>query len=250
MTVSDPIPSYSGTVVLSGSTFSAIDAIMSAKGMLLSVAESDKDRSSFVWPIIEQLDKAAEVTKKQDTRLASAQKKDLDEYAEKIQEYRELIARDAEEEVFQEFFEENPVFLNTKMKKAMPKKSFGGEGFPDFLLILHDSSYLLVEIEKPGVRLFNKRGDPTSELTHAQQQIRGYLEWSIEEKEFLRKRGCPNISADNTKGLVVIGKTSKLAIDELRKLANLNAEVRSRYEITTFDQILVENETILRNLTK
>jgi len=136
------------------------------------------------------------------------------------------------------------------VKACFPKKSFGGEGYPDFLLFLHDSSYLLVEIEKPSASLFNKKGDPSSELTHATQQIRDCLRWAIEEKEFLRKQQCPNISADNTKGLVVIGRTAKLTIDEVKKLENLNVEVRGKYEIKTFDEVLAENKTILDNLKK
>jgi len=185
----------------------------------------------------------------------SEAKKKAEEEAEfvnarrKIQEYKRLVNDDAEEPTFQRFFEETPSFLDPRVRKSIPKKSFAGEGYPDFLLILHDSSYLLVEIEKPSVRLFNKMGDPTYELTHAQQQIRDYLRWAIEEKEFLRKRGCPNISADNTKGLVVIGKSSNLTTKELSKLENINAEVRSRYLIKTFDKIL-EAEIILNNLRK
>jgi len=55
-------------------------------------------------------------------------------------------------------------------------------------MFLHDSSYLLVEIEKPNDRLSTKKGNPTSELSHAQQQIIDYLKWANEEKEFLRVR--------------------------------------------------------------
>jgi len=58
--ISNPlVTNYSGTVVLSGSTFSAFNAIMYAKGMLASVAESDPKRAPFVQPIIDQLDMAA-----------------------------------------------------------------------------------------------------------------------------------------------------------------------------------------------
>lgn len=247
---SESTTNYSGTVTITGSTFSVFDVIIHARDMLASVAQSDEKRAQFVEPIIKQLDIAAEVTKRQGTALAFTRKMDLDEYSKKIEEYGGLIDKDAEENKFQKFFEENPVFLDPKVKAVMPKKSFGGEGYPDFVLILHDSSYLLVEIEKPSVRLFNNKGDPASELTHAQQQIRKYLRWAIEEKEFLRKRGCPNISADNIKGLVVIGKTTDLKADGLGKLENINAEVRSRYEIKTFDRILEENQAILGNLRK
>jgi hypothetical protein len=241
---------YSGIVAVTGSTSLAFKAIINAREMLASVAESDQIRAPFIQPIIEKLDMAAEETRQQEIRLASTQKTELNEYQKKIEEYRELINKGVEESEFQKFFEENPPFLDPKVKDPMPKKSFGGEHFPDFLLLLHNVNYLVVEIEKPSDRLFNQKGDPTAELSHAQQQVRDCLKWAIEWKEFLRGRGCPNISADNTRGLVVIGKSSSLASDELDKLENLNAEVRSRYEIKTFDRILAENEAILANLKK
>jgi len=172
----------------------------------------------------------------------------LNEIARAIEQYKRLVRRNAQESDFQRFFEKNPAFLEPRVKVSLSKKSFGGEGYPDFLLILNDLNHLLVEIEKPSDNLFTKKGNPTSKLSHAQQQIIDYLKWANEEKEFLRKRGCPNISADNTKGLVVIGKSSDLTVDELRKLEGLNATVRSRYEVKTFDKIFTEYETILANL--
>ena len=74
------------------------------------------------------------------------------------------------------------------------------------------------------------------------------MRWVKEEKEFLRKRGCENLSEDNTTGLIVIGKRVDLTPEELTKLKNINAEVRSRYLIKTFDDILEEAETLLKNL--
>lgn len=186
--------------------------------------------------------------KKQEALFASTQRKDLDEYQNKIQEYRNLLNKSTQEDDFQSFFEQNPVFLDPRVKTATPKKSLGGEFYPDLVFELHDSSYLLIEIERPNIRLFNNKGDPTSALTHAQQQIRKYLQWIIEEIEFLKKRGCAEISADSTKGLVIIGKSVNLGNNGLRTLGNINAEVRNRYEIKTFDKILEENEAILRNL--
>lgn len=242
---------YSGTVTFSGSADVAINSIFQARGVLISVAKLDKKRAAYLIPIIAQLEAAAKMTKQQEVKIASIEKPQLDEYVKKIEEYRGLVDSNAEEKEFQLFFEENPVFLDQKMKMSIPKKSFGGENFPDFLLILHDSSYLVVEIEKPKIELFNDKGDPTSGLTHGQQQVRRYLRWAIEEKEFLRKRECPNIGADNTKGLLVIGKKNDLNSTELGLLENLNAEAtRSRYEIKTFDRILEENQVIYENLRK
>ncbi|MFX0136097.1 MAG: hypothetical protein ACFFDN_20825 [Candidatus Hodarchaeota archaeon] len=165
-----------------------------------------------------------------------------------IQEYKNLLKNNSEEPEFQDFFEKNPNFLDGKVIKYYPKKSFGGEAIPDFVLLLNDKTYLIVEIEKPNIKLFNKKGDPSSELTHAQQQIRDYISWAIEEKEFLRKRGCEDISESNIYGLLIIGDSNKLNKNEVKKLEKINAEVKNKYSIKTFDNVLKENEAILNNM--
>lgn len=239
---------YSGSVAASASNDSAFAAISYAKDMLGSIAVSDPKRAPFVEPIIEKLDIAVEAIKKQESELAHSRKKDWAEYEKKVVEYRGLLDKSAEEPEFQKFFENNSVFLESKVRTSIPKASLGGEGYPDFFMILHDSSHLIVEIEKPAVKLFTEMGDPKAEFTHAQQQIRNYLKWAIEDKEYLRKRGFPNLTANNVRGLLVIGRSSDLDAKELTKLEDLNAEVRGKYEIKTFDRILEENEAWLKNL--
>jgi len=245
-----PGSAYSGTVIITGSTFSVFGAIMNARKMLASEAQADGNKAKFIQPIIEQLDAAANVTRKQAAILATDQKKDLDQYEAMIKEYQKLVEKNAEEEEFQAFFTDEPLFLDTKVKNAIPKVPLGGEEIPDFLLVLHDLNHVFVEIEKPGAKIFKKDADPTSTFTHAQQQIRNYLKWAIEDKEWLRKRGYPEMTADNVRGLVVIGKSSDLTGDTAAKLENIRSEVRGKYEIKTFDGILAENATILKNLRK
>ncbi len=249
-TLSRRAPDYSSGLTLTGSTISVVGLIAQTKSMLMSAASSDPKQVAFIEPLIKQLQIAEEIAAKQGASLASTQKHSFEMFGKKIEEYEVLVNANADEPVFQEFFEKNPAFLDFKVKVTMPKKSFGGENIPDFLLALHDSTYVVVEIEKPGTPLFTERGDIAAELTHAQQQIRDYIAWAIEEKEYLRKRGCPDINADNTRGLVVIGKNANLNEETRRKLANLNAETRSRYEIKTFDGVLHENKVMLDRMNK
>lgn len=170
----------------------------------------------------------------------------LNELQKRIDQYRELLSNRAEEPVFQAFFEKNPVFLSWHVIKFLAEKSFGGEQFPDLILFLNNKNYVIVELEKPSVKLYNKRGDPTQELSHAEEQVRGYLRWAVEEKEFLRKRGLKNLSGENTRGLLIIG--SFLTDEERKKLETHNSSVNGKYSIKTFSDILEENEAILKNL--
>jgi hypothetical protein len=161
--------------------------------------------------------------------------------------YNKLVSLNVGELVFQRFFQKYPIFLEPSIKFSYPQMSFGAEKFPDFVLLLANFTYVLVEIEKPGVRLFTKKGEPTAILTHAQQQIREYLEWSITERDFLIKRLCPKINAHNVKGLIVIGRTEGLSDKDKRRLELINSEIRGKYEIKTFDQLSMDLSVIANN---
>lgn len=187
-----------------------------------------------------------ELRAKEDITIVLEQQTNLVEYQKKIDDYQSLISEKAEEPKFQSFFETNPTFLNWQVVRFLSKKSFGGEQFPDLILVLRNRNYVIVELEKPAVKLYTKKGDPTQELSHAEEQVREYLHWAIEEKEFLRKRGLENLSADNTTGLLVIG--SDLTQEERRKLDTRNNSLRSMFIIKTFSEILEQNEATLENL--
>jgi hypothetical protein len=169
-------------------------------------------------------------------------------YEARIEFLRTLIKTLAKEPEFQQFFEESSNFIDRQVSSGMAEKSFGGEKFPDLILVLSNGHYILVELEKPAFRLFTSAGDPTRELSHAEQQVRGYLSWAKEDKEWLRKRGLDNLSAENTTGLVIIG--NNLSHEEKKKLDSLNDTVRSDFVIKTFRHVLEENEACLQNLRK
>ena len=246
----DTAENYSGTIAVSSSNLSALGALDHTKNMLASIVSSDPARAGFVSPIISGLDEVAKLVQQQETELASAKKEDWNEFIKKIDEYREMVNKGLEEPEFQRFFEKNANYLDPKTTKAYPKFPLAHELIPDFLLVLHDSSYLFVEIEKPCARLFDQKGKPTAPFSQAHQQIRDQLKWVADNKTFLRDRECPSLTGDNFKGLLVIGRNSDLTVKEAGKLEGINAEVRGKYEIKTFDKILSENETMVNNIKK
>jgi hypothetical protein len=164
-----------------------------------------------------------------------------------VAEYDKLLILNEPELVFQRFFEKYPVFLDPTVQHSYPHMPFGAEKLPDFILE-NNCGYIIVEIEKPSVRLFTKSGEPTAFLTHAQHQIRGYLEWASLEGDYLARRLCKSVSASNVKGLIVIGRSDNLSEVEKRLLLTINCEVRSKYEIKTFDQLVANLQAIAKNL--
>lgn len=244
----DTSQNYSGSVAVSSSNASAFEAIDYAKNMLESIVASDPSRAGFVVPVIKKLYEAADVIQKQESVFVASKKSDWEEYGKNLEEYKTMVDKCAEEPTFQKFFEKNAHFLAPTLKTAYAKYNLAGELIPDFLLVLHDSSYLFVEIEKPGVKLFDQSGKPTAAFSHALQQIRDQLKWVADNQDFLRKRECPNLTVDKFTGLLVVGRSADLSPQELEKLENINSEVRGRYIVKTFDRIFSENDAILKNI--
>lgn len=246
--VIDTSQNYSGSIAVSSTTVSAYSAIEYARCLLESIVASDPKRANFVTSGLEKLREAAKEVKSQEEKLVASKKSDWEEYEKKLAEYESIVDKFAEEPVFQTFFEKNANFLDPTVNKTYPKYALGGELIPDFLLIRYDSSYLFVEIEKPDVRLFDKTGKPTAPFTHALQQIRDQLKWVGENQDFLRKRECKNLTMDNFCGLLVVGKSTEFGAQDEERLQNINSEVRGRYVVKTFDQVLNENKAILENI--
>lgn len=96
--------------------------------------------------------------------------------------------------------------------------------------------------------MYNKKGDPTQELVHAEQQLRDYLSWAIKDNVFLREHGIENISPNRTTGLLIIGL--EVTDLEIKKLNERNKTSRATFIIKTFEDVLRENEVILDNLMK
>ena len=68
-------------------------------------------------------------------------------------------------------------------------------------------------------------------------------------RAFLRKRGLPNISVANTKGLLGIGMKRKRKPEEITKMNRKNYG-RKDYRIKTVEEILLENKEYLNSITK
>lgn len=242
----------SGTISASGYISGSINYFDNVIENLESIGLENPSLTELIFPTIEKYKETRLSIVENLETLVSSRKSELDEYEEAIQDYEKMINRQKiTEDEIQDFFEKNfSIIIDQKIKKLIPKKSFGGEKFPDFIAVLTREDYLIIEIEKPTDRIYTTKGDPSEKFAHAEQQVRDYLKWANENKEFLRKRGLPNISAENTKGLLIIGMSKNLSPKEKEQLAMHNFSSRSTHEIKTFDEILVENQQLIENLRK
>jgi len=238
---------HSGTISVSGYMDGTADYL---KDSILSVLESYyseyPQHREFLKPVIEKTKETIDFIVDNNKKMISTRQLDLVSYEKEVEEYQKLINKEtiAEQEA-QNFFEKHPGIVDAKIMKLIPKVSFGGERYPDFVAILINGNHILIEIEKPTDKLYKNNGDPSSEFSHAEQQVRNYLKWMYDETDYLRKRELPNISVENTTGLIIIGMSKNLTLGEKEKLKMHNFSTRSNYETKTFDQILTENKHLL-----
>lgn len=247
--ISIPCQTSGGTILTSSYISETIQNLNDSIKILQFATSLKAPNSEVIYSTIDFLKETRNKIVHDGRIFFRANKSDLECYAKAVKEYSELIYKpDVEEPELQEFFEKNPTLIDLQIEKIFSKKSFGGEGFPDFIAILHDGTYILIEIEKPTDKLYTKKGHPSAKFSQAEQQVRDYLQWANEEKEFLRKRGLPNISVENTRGLLIIGTRKNLTDKEKVKLTQQNFSSRGSYETKTFDDILMENEQAIKSL--
>lgn len=169
-------------------------------------------------------------------------------YRKTLEDYKILVDSFEEEPKYQDFLTRTPNILNPTVKQTFPKCPLAGELIPDFLLILHDSTHVFVEIEKPAKKIFNKDGNESAAYTSAFGQVRGFVTWASENLDFLRKRMCPNITSSNIRGMLVIGHNNDLTEDNNKSLERINYELGVFYEVKTFDQLYLDRLSNLENI--
>ena len=214
------------------STYRYLDASVHYINSLIENLETVASANpTVVYPVIDWMKDVAHRTNEKNQELLHDKKLVFDDYEKSVQEYKEIInSPDMRENNLQDFFLKNPEIIDLKITKLIPKQSFGGEKYPDFIAVLTNKKHILIEIEKPKDPIYKTNGDPSPEFIHAEQQIQDYLRWANEDKDYLqkpaRKIPLPEISIENTSGLLVIGKIASLGMEEKRKLQEKNMNAR------------------------
>jgi len=148
------------------------------------------------------------------------------------------------ENKLQEFITNNPIVLGTEYKTVIPKHKLGAEYEMDYALQRFDGVFDLVELESSNLPLFNKNGQPSHHLVHAEQQILDWQEW-LEDKNFYGREKLENIKSPI--GIVVIGRNHNT---DLQKLRRRNISFSNYIKIYTYDQILQKLVTLNENIKR
>lgn len=163
-----------------------------------------------------------------------------------LDKYEVLLEKEhlTEEEV-RNFLAENWFILDVTAKRVLSKVPLGHEYEVDFLVEGIDFRYKLVEIKKPDVKLFTKKGIETKILRLAKAQMERYQRWITEHLNYFREQ-FPKIYSPY--GLIVIGMSTQLSESEKKCLEQSNITTRGQYEIITYDTLLKRVRNLVENL--
>ena len=185
----------------------------------------------------------------------------VDQYAEWCTEnFRELLCSDPDESAVQEFLERHPWLVPGHATPGSPSGHFPlhcslitqprlpGQHvrYPDFMWIAtHTGAWFptLIEIEKPGKRIYKRNGSPSSGFSQAQNQLNQWRSWftsSANVEQFKEMYGIPGYMLMRQMKLhmiLVYGRRSEL--DEQPDLARQRGSLLSGdAALMSFDRLL------------
>jgi hypothetical protein len=147
---------------------------------------------------------------------------------------------------FQVLLETYPELFGLTYQRVEPQFQFAEKFVADFAFFTGQGSTIFVEIEAPHRRLFTKKGDQTSDLTHAIGQVTSWHLWIAQNALYAREK-LPNVESPYS--LIVIGRARDLTVEDRRTLLWINSVNRHQFRIITYDELLEEAKSLFSRLT-
>lgn len=165
-----------------------------------------------------------------------------------VKNYESKLKAEKDEKPFQEYIEKHPVLLaHFHAKRLWFKASILGKFETDFALLDTRNQLILIELEKPSMKLFKRDGHPTADLMHAYGQVRDWLhEYSKHPSAVIDglKLGDEKIMA--VRGVVIAGRRSKEIIEPLQR--HLSSPIYPDIDFLTLDDLSLSLCEISRKL--
>ncbi len=161
-------------------------------------------------------------------------------------EFLKLIRSKAKEEEVQKFLESHTIFFSSFLPaKLMVKKPVLTKYIVDFAVVNQRKELLLIEIERPGIPLVKKDGGIRSELQHAIDQVRRWIQvFNDHRSAALESFGLKLADVARVKGVVIAGRTP---LDE-KQARLLRATSWGDIEFFTYDDLLEGTSDIIKQI--
>lgn len=175
----------------------------------------------------------------------------IDGLSQKINEFELLLKKPDihEKKDIHPFLLENPFILHPNPEDSWSEVpiGLGREYQMDFMFREADGEYVIVEIENSKHKLFNKNGDFSAPLNHAQRQVEDWQDWIDDNLSTVQKK-YPGIISP--RGLVIIGRSKDLSDVEKRKLQRRNINLRGRLKVITYDELIANATAYVNSIKK
>src|SRR5262249_34965010 len=158
------------------------------------------------------------------------------------------------EEELHQFLKYSELLLGlTSTVDPISKFPLGSDYVTDFVIREVPDGYVLVEIERPGLKLFNKPKkngylpERSRDFNHAIEQIETWRAWVGRNHAYIAQK-LPGISPTPLCWLVA-GRSTTLTSEERQQLQRYNEQHRHSVRVWTYDDFLERIETVLRRMT-
>jgi hypothetical protein len=165
---------------------------------------------------------------------------------ESCRQLLKLIGTSTKEEDLQKFLESHPIFFHVFMpKRIIFKPQILTRYVADFAVLNGRDELLMIEIEKPHLRLLKKDGDITAHLEHAFHQVRTWTqELNDHRSAALDVMGLKLEQVAALRGVVVAGRRPS---DE-KKLRLLRSVSTAAVELFTYDDLLSSVTELIKHV--
>jgi Shedu protein SduA, C-terminal len=165
---------------------------------------------------------------------------------DKCRQFSKLLDEGGREERLQEFLEKNPIFFaRFNPQRLMVKSPVLSMRNVDFAILNERKELLLIEIENSSTRLLIKDGGIASELQHAADQVREWLQTFSDHRA--AALACLKLKLEDVakvRGIVIAGRTPKNDL-QARLLRSVGWP---DVEFYTFDDLVSAAVEIIRHL--
>ena len=153
-----------------------------------------------------------------------------------------------EEEIHQ-FLKNNSVIIGlTSTIEPISKFKLGDDYITDFVIREIPDDYVLIEIERPNLKLFKKTTPPerTQKFNHAIEQIENWRAWVSANHSYIAKK-LEGISP-NPLCWLIAGRRTELSPEEIERLKEINDEHKGSYKIFTYDDLIDRVKAVISKM--
>lgn len=154
-----------------------------------------------------------------------------------IQEFNRLLDKHKDEATFQQFIQDHHLMLaRFSPIRLAHKLDIIGKYQTDFAILDASRTLIFIELERPGLRLFQKNGHPRADLTHAYEQVRDWMqEYNKYPDAILERLKLDATQIMAVKGVVIAGRSK--GEDKRHMQRHLSNPIYPNIELLTYDDL-------------